>query len=105
MREQNRLAEAVIRSLREGAGTRDGAAAIVEPITRDVPAGTLGHEASIPHSRQYDNGRGYAPASGRRGTACRCGGRDRPHLSVVRHRWCLFYRKPKGRGAPPLVSY
>src|SRR5262249_42529996 len=44
MPEQNGLAEAVIGSLSEGAGTRDGAAAIVEPITCDVPAGSLGHE-------------------------------------------------------------
>jgi hypothetical protein len=42
--EENRLAEAVVRGLREGAGASDGAAAIVESITRDVPVGNLGHE-------------------------------------------------------------
>src|SRR6266436_2078510 len=42
--EQNRLAEAVVRGLREGAGARDGAAAIVEPVSRDVPTGNVSHE-------------------------------------------------------------
>jgi hypothetical protein len=44
MPEQHRLAIAVVRGLGEGAGTRDGATAIVEPVSRDVPAGTLSHE-------------------------------------------------------------
>jgi hypothetical protein len=30
--------------LGKGAGARNGAAAVVEPITNDVPAGALGHE-------------------------------------------------------------
>src|SRR5262252_1186268 len=42
--EQNRLAETVVRGLSKGAGARDGAAAIVEPISRDVPAGNFSHE-------------------------------------------------------------
>src|SRR6516165_6311984 len=42
--EQDRLAEVVVRGLRKGAGARDGAAAIVEPVSRDVPAGNLSHE-------------------------------------------------------------
>ena len=42
--EEDRLAEAVVRGLRKGAGASDGAAAIVEPITRDVPVGNLSHE-------------------------------------------------------------
>jgi len=42
--EQHRLAEAVVRGLGEGAGARDSAAAIVEPVSGDVPAGNLGHE-------------------------------------------------------------
>jgi hypothetical protein len=44
MPEKDRLAEAVVGGLREGAGTSDGAAAIVEPITRDVPIRNLSHE-------------------------------------------------------------
>ena len=42
--EENRLAEAVVWGLREGAGASDGAAAIVKPVTRDVPVGNLSHE-------------------------------------------------------------
>jgi hypothetical protein len=42
--EQDRLAEAVVRGLGEGAGTRDSAAAIVEPVSGDVPGGYLGHQ-------------------------------------------------------------
>ena len=42
--EEDRLAEAVVWGLREGAGASNGAAAIVEPITRDVPVGNLIHE-------------------------------------------------------------
>src|SRR5262245_35153914 len=42
--EQNRLAETVVRGLSKGAGARDGAAAIVEPISLDVPAGNFSHE-------------------------------------------------------------
>src|SRR5262245_11669110 len=42
--EQHPLAKAVVRGLGEGAGTRDGATAIVEPVSRDVPAGNLSHE-------------------------------------------------------------
>jgi len=42
--EKDRLAEAVVRSLCEGAGTSDGAAAIVKPISLDVPVGNLSHE-------------------------------------------------------------
>jgi hypothetical protein len=42
--EQHRLAEAVVRGLGKGAGARDSAAAIVEPVSDDVPAGNLGHD-------------------------------------------------------------
>jgi hypothetical protein len=42
--EKDRLAKSVVRGLREGAGTSDGAAAIVEPISGDVPVGNLSHE-------------------------------------------------------------
>jgi hypothetical protein len=42
--EKDRLAEAVVRGLREGAGASDGAAAIVEPVSRDMPFGNLGHQ-------------------------------------------------------------
>ena len=42
--EQDRLAEAVVRGLGERAGAGDSAAAIVEPVSRDVPVGRLGHE-------------------------------------------------------------
>src|SRR5262249_25460761 len=61
--EQDRLAEAVVRSLGERAGARDSAAAIVEPVTRDVPVGKLGHESL--HERQYDvrTGSGTAASS------------------------------------------
>src|SRR6266404_5652980 len=48
--EQDGLADAVVRGLGEGAGARDGATAIVEPISRDVPAGILGHEHLHPPS-------------------------------------------------------
>ena len=44
MPEKDRLTEAVVGCLREGAGASDGAAAIVEPISRDVPVGNLSHE-------------------------------------------------------------
>ena len=54
--EQHRLAEAVVRGLGERAGARDGAAAIVEPVSRDVPVGRLGHENL--HERRYDVNRG-----------------------------------------------
>ena len=54
--EQDRLAEAVVRGLGERAGARDGAAAIVEPVSRDVPVGNLGHENL--HERQHDVNRG-----------------------------------------------
>ena len=43
MPEQNRLAEAVVRGLGERAGAHDGAAAIVVPVSRDVPVGNFGH--------------------------------------------------------------
>ncbi|MGC2077351.1 MAG: hypothetical protein WA728_15190, partial [Xanthobacteraceae bacterium] len=42
--EEDRPAEAIVWGLREGAGASDGAAAIVEPITRDVPVGNFSHE-------------------------------------------------------------
>jgi hypothetical protein len=42
--EKDRLAEAVVWGLCEGAGASDGATAIVEPISRDVPVGNLSHE-------------------------------------------------------------
>ena len=41
---KDRLAEAVVWGLCEGAGASDGAAAIVKPISRDVPVGNLSHE-------------------------------------------------------------
>jgi hypothetical protein len=37
--EKDRLAEAVVWGLREGAGASDGAAAVVKPVSRDVPVG------------------------------------------------------------------
>src|SRR5262249_43493216 len=42
--EKHRLAEAVVRGLREGAGASDGAAAIVKPVSHDLPVGNLSHE-------------------------------------------------------------
>src|SRR5262249_30080425 len=51
MPEQDRLAEAVVRGLGECAGAGDSAAAIVEPVSRDVPVGKLGHESL--QERQY----------------------------------------------------
>ena len=42
--EKDRLAEAVVWGLCEGAGASDGAAAIVKPISHDVPVGNLSHE-------------------------------------------------------------
>jgi hypothetical protein len=42
--EKDRLAEAVVWGLCEGAGASDGAAAIVKPVSRDVPVGNLCHE-------------------------------------------------------------
>src|SRR6516164_991673 len=42
--EKDRLAESVVWGLCEGAGASDGAAAIVKPISRDVPVGNLSHE-------------------------------------------------------------
>ena len=40
---QDRLAHSVIRGLGKGAWARDGAAAVVEPVSRDVPGGNFGH--------------------------------------------------------------
>jgi hypothetical protein len=42
--EKDRLAEAVVWCLCEGAGASDGAAAIVKPITCDVPVRYFSHE-------------------------------------------------------------
>jgi hypothetical protein len=42
--EQNGFAKAIIRRLGEGAGTCDRAAAVVEPVASNLPAGNLGHE-------------------------------------------------------------
>ena len=42
--EKDRLTEAVVWGLCEGARASDGAAAIVKPISRDVPVGNLSHE-------------------------------------------------------------
>jgi len=41
---EDRLAEAVVWRLSEGAGARNSAAAVVEPLARNVPAGAVGHE-------------------------------------------------------------
>jgi hypothetical protein len=41
---QDRLAGAVVRGLGERAWARNGAGAIVEPVSRDVPAGNLGQD-------------------------------------------------------------
>ena len=42
--EQDRLANAIVRGLGEGAGAGDGAAAIIKPVTGDLPIWDLGHE-------------------------------------------------------------
>jgi hypothetical protein len=42
--EEDRLAETIVGGLREGAWASDSAAAIVKPVTRDVPVGILSHE-------------------------------------------------------------
>ena len=47
--EENRLAAAVVRGLREGTGARDGTAAVVEPVSRDVPGGNFAHMGRISH--------------------------------------------------------
>ena len=43
MPKQHRLADTVIRGLREGARACDGATAIVEPVSGDAPPWNLGH--------------------------------------------------------------
>jgi hypothetical protein len=43
MPEENRLAETVVRRLSERARARDGAAAIIKPVSCDVPSGNCGH--------------------------------------------------------------
>ena len=43
--EQDRLADAVVRSLGESAGAGDRAAAIIEPISSDLPIWDLGQLA------------------------------------------------------------
>jgi hypothetical protein len=47
------LLRAVVRGLREGAGARNGAAAIVKPITRDVPVGNRDY-GWAPHQPDAD---------------------------------------------------
>jgi NAD(P)-dependent dehydrogenase (short-subunit alcohol dehydrogenase family) len=42
--EQDRLANAIVWGLGEGAGAGDGAAAIIKPVTGDLPIWDLGHE-------------------------------------------------------------
>jgi hypothetical protein len=42
--EQDRLANAIVWGLGEGARAGDGAAAIIEPVTGDLPSWDLGHE-------------------------------------------------------------
>jgi hypothetical protein len=42
--EQDRLANAIVWGLGEGAGAGDGAAAIIKPVTGDLPILDLGHE-------------------------------------------------------------
>jgi hypothetical protein len=42
--EQDRLANAIVRGLGEGAGAGDSAAAIIKPVTGDLPSWDLGHE-------------------------------------------------------------
>src|SRR6516165_10465352 len=51
--EKDRLAESVVWGLREGAGTSDGAAAIVKPISRDVPVGNLSHADLLAEASDY----------------------------------------------------
>src|SRR5262249_11570138 len=46
--EEDRLAEAVVRWLRERAGTGDSTAAVVEPVPRDVPLRYLSHARCPP---------------------------------------------------------
>jgi hypothetical protein len=48
------FAGAVVQGLGEGARTRDGAATVIEPVCRDVPAGDLGLGTSIRYKDQYD---------------------------------------------------
>src|ERR1043166_5360400 len=45
MPEQDRLAEIIVRGLGERAGARNRAAAIIEPVADDAPAGNRGHVA------------------------------------------------------------
>ena len=61
--EQNRFAETVIWRLGERARASNGAATVVEPVSRDVPAGNFGHDDLDP--LQYDDGVIYAT-----GTQC-----------------------------------
>ena len=42
--EQDRLADAVVRGLGEGAGAGDSTAAIIEPVSRDLPVWDLEHK-------------------------------------------------------------
>jgi hypothetical protein len=42
--EQDRLANAIVWGLGEGTGAGDGAAAIIKPVTGDLPIWDLGHE-------------------------------------------------------------
>jgi fermentation-respiration switch protein FrsA (DUF1100 family) len=55
---QDRLAGAVVRGLGERAWARNGAAAIVEPVSRDVPAGNLGQDL-----RSWIRPRGLSPTT------------------------------------------
>jgi hypothetical protein len=50
--EEDRLTEAVVWRLSECAGARDSAAAVVEPLAGELPAGTVGHENLPGHEQQ-----------------------------------------------------
>ena len=83
--EEDRLAEAVVWRLSERAGARDGAAAVVEPVSRDMPSWDCVHEN--PRSRVSDSP-----------TICSWAGNEwmYSNRTLACPRQVLFYLRPYG---------
>src|SRR5437899_2650881 len=95
--EKDRFAEAVVRGLSERAGTRDGTAAVVEPVADNVPDGTSGHE-----DLRSCRGTGTLLVIRLRNACRRCGVEGRAGRERVAAR--DLARKPRPRAGPKQPS-